>query len=176
MQRKECHLLISHPKAILIFLGGFSARSHNSWYYLLSHKWQAQSLEWWGYSFVSCKVESEGFKDWLQNIFIQFKILTIMGFKTFKFTISSIFHVFLLISYRETCGQQESDFLVLWNFLVLNFFWTLLRVEKTCLIKATLWYWKLLSRTLLFLHSVLQGNMLLSSCLWHYQRKLLKVK
>lgn len=39
MQRKECHLLISHPKAILISLEVSQMRTSNVWYYLLSHKW-----------------------------------------------------------------------------------------------------------------------------------------
>ena len=129
MQRKECHLLICHPKAILISLEVSQTGSSKVWY-CLGQKWQARSLEWWGYRSMSCRVDSEELKDWLQNIFIQFKILSIVGLKTFKLIISSGFHIFLLTSYRETCGQWGIDFFVLRNFLVWNYFWTLLRVEN----------------------------------------------
>lgn len=145
MQRKECHLLISHPKAILISMEISQTRSSNAWYCLLSHKWQAQSLELWGYSLVSYKVDFRGTQGLITKGYhlVQSSLRNFVGFKK---NLNPSFHQFFRFFFLLVTGKivdkrkvtSLSDEISL-SWISSGFFSEL--KKKRSLMKATLWCW-----------------------------------
>ena len=108
---------------------------------------------------------------------IQNSSLHTVVFKKFKSIISSIVYIFLWTSFQSKLWAIQKWLPCHVKLPCSEFLLDSSQCGKTCLMKATLWWW--LGTALMnmpFLHSVLQGNIRLSSCLCLYRRKWLKIK